>query len=179
MIHIRIVDAPMVGRVEGAPVLRVARPRDRTETLADGGRDVILIFRPGHRGRLEDLLRLPLHVCRELPVPRLRGVVQHPIPSTEFVHEASHAWLHRRDLVDSQCPVFGRGSHARTWNRALLHGGGNGDRVKDVSGFPFASRCLPDPRFDLVYAAPGDRDPPIRNVILTSRTRLERTWSGA
>src|SRR5207244_12279443 len=58
MIHVRIVDAPMVGRVEAAPVLRVDRPRARTETFADEGRDVIPIFRPGHVRGLEALPRL-------------------------------------------------------------------------------------------------------------------------
>src|SRR5437870_7213827 len=59
MIHVRFIDAPMVRRVEGAPVLLVDRPRNRTETFADEGRDVIPIFWPGYGRGLEDLLRLP------------------------------------------------------------------------------------------------------------------------
>src|SRR5436309_1633992 len=72
MVHVRVLEPAVVRDVEGPPIVRLDRAGDRSEPIADERSSVIRVFRSGGAGRVEDLLRLPLHVPGGLPVARLR-----------------------------------------------------------------------------------------------------------
>src|SRR5213592_4205787 len=65
MVDVRVLDPAVVRDVEGPPILRLDRAGDRSEPIADERRNVLPVFRSGGGGRVEDLLRLPLHVPGE------------------------------------------------------------------------------------------------------------------
>src|SRR5213595_1233194 len=135
MVHVRVLDPAVVRDVEGPPILRLDRAGDRSEPVADERRNVLPVFRSGRRSRVEDLLRLPLHVPGELPVTRLRRVVEDPIAAAQLVHQASHPRLHRGKFVHGQRAVLGRRPHPRTGD-GLVHARRNGVSVKEVLGSP-------------------------------------------
>src|SRR6266581_304594 len=136
VVHVRVVDAPLVRLFERPPVLGLDRLPEGCEAQPDERRDVVAVLR-SRRGRgLEDLLRLLCLVGGEIPVAGLRGVVEDPVPPAQLVHQAGHAGLHRRDLVDGQGAVLRRRPHARPGDRGLVHRRGNGNPAHGRFGEP-------------------------------------------
>src|SRR6266704_2689817 len=136
VVHVRVVDAPLVRLLERPPVLGLDRLPEGCEAQPDERRDVVAVLR-SRRGRgLEDLLRLLRLVGGELPVAGLRGVVEDPITPAELVHQPRHAGLHRRDVVDRQRAVLRGRPHARPGDRGLVHRRENGSPAQGRFGEP-------------------------------------------
>jgi len=137
VVHVRIGDAPAVRFLERLPILSVDRLFDRTEAIPNERGDIVAVLRPHDRRSMEELLRLLRHVPGQIPVPRLRGVVEDPVPSAQLVHQSGHPGLHRGDLVDGQRAVFRRRPHPSAGDRCIVHRGPRTEReVKGVSGPP-------------------------------------------
>src|SRR3990170_6140319 len=105
VVRVRGLDPVPVRLLEGGEVPRVEGLADGCERLLLERREVLGVLRAGLRHRVEHLQRLPPLVPREVPVPALRGVVHHPVPPAERVHEGRPAREQVRALVDGELTV--------------------------------------------------------------------------